>query len=226
MSQDDLTLEILPEGHWQVELVQGWSREQIFVKGKRSSYWCWPEDADYLEVKATGLHPEGKAYGRYSAKRYAIPVPGNPGLDCRCCEGELIGGWGVDNAFLGDYLDELSATHRLCILMNSSYAELRSITRIAYVSVESVKPEPQERRAGETSRLAMNYFEWNHLAERNDVRQFPPDLDFIAWWDPCLETSGTCLFYDDDFEPGRLERVDKLVEWTHATRKALFNDKR
>ena len=226
MSQDDLTLEILPEGHWQVELVQGWSRKEILVRGKRSSYWCWPEDADYLEVKATELDPEGKVHGRYSAKRYAIPVPGNPMLDCRCCEGGLAGNFGEVSAFLGDYFDELSATHRLCILMKSSYAELRSITRIAYVWVESVKPEPRERRAGETSRLEMNYLEWNHLTERNDVRQFPPDLDFIAWRNPCLETSGKCLFYDDELEPDRFERVDKLVEWAHATRKALFNDKR
>ncbi|ANS03481.1 hypothetical protein [uncultured Mediterranean phage uvDeep-CGR2-KM20-C133] len=220
---DSSTLHVLPEGHWKVEPVQGWPRERIEVRGKRSDYYedDWPKAADYLEVRAREFDPAHGIDGRYSAKRYAIPVPGDAGDECRCYHGSLCNGLGIDDAFLGDYLRPLTSTQRLCVLMYSNYLILRSITRVAYVVVV----EGRDRGKGQTrAPLQIDFNSYADLTERHDMRHVPPNLDFIAWWDPCLEVGG-CPKYDLEFDPDAVADVADQVEWASNARQRIFGGK-
>ena len=231
MSQDDLTLDVLPEGHWRVELVRGWTNEQILVRGERSDYApCdWPEHADYLEVKAKEMRfrPKGRypsdheVHGRYSATKYALPVPGDLELNCQCLWGPLGNGLGIDGAFLGSYFQDLTPSQRLRILTRAKYHVLRAITRVVYIYVSDDRSN---------NGLTIDYNFYAGLTERYDMRKVPPDLDFIAWWDACLESSDGCPDYGFDFEPevrgSRLNKVADTVEWASSVRQTIFGNER
>lgn len=214
---DSLTLNILPMGWWQVEPIQGWCRERIEVRGKRSDYCSssWPEDADYLEVRAREFNPDHGIRARYSADRYAIPVPGDAGDKCRCDSGPLSNGLGLAGAFLGDYFSALTPTQKLCVLMYSNPFTLRSITRVAYILVGRRGPP-----------MVIDFNAYDHLTERHDMRRVPPNLDFIAWWDPCREAEEECMHYDEMFNPGAVDDVADLVEWASNARQQIFGGKR